>query len=818
MGTYLDWFSIRSDAQLVALFSLRPDLANPSPANLPSLAARASNATSINRALATLNARTLQVLESAIVLSSLGFSLSDDAVTRAVTGLPAAPTLTTNDSQSQPFARLDLEAVDPASAVHRELALLTACALLWRDSDGSLYLAPGVEDIGERFPAGFGPLSANDVATVPVPDDVPPMTHKVISQLLWGPPVARVARNLLSINPSPTEPEANEALRWLLRNAYLELLDETHVYLPRQTGFALRGERTHTGISVPPLTGVPLSLSEQSVQAEGSRAATEIVRLVAELIALWEHEPAQSLRNGGLPVREAKRVSNVLDVSVELAVFVAELAFAARLIRNTDDAARDFAPTTAADAWLDLDVTHRWSHLVQGWLASSRQSWLIGQATEQGIVLGALHPDLHAPWVPRLRGNVLGVLKAHPLVPISAEIAIEQLGWFAPRASQQDAAVAGLLHEATVIGLVASGALLPGVADTGLADALAFALPQPVGEIFIQGDLTGMVPGRPTPALEALLEASAIVESRGGALTVRFTKESITRAFDSGLAAAQLIEDLEVFSVTPIPQPLTYLISDVARRHGQVRVGALASYIKLVDEATTAAVLSLPSAASVGLFAIAPLVVGASAPISAVLTVLREAGFAPAIESPDGQVVAIDRQSDRIRVQPRSVRNSFDTHGGVSAAFAGESAVRDVHLVLPSLVNVPESSSALSRLVTEIRATSALPVAPATRKETQGNISGNSPVEHTAPTPRSATKYARVPQPDGETGVLVVNLREAIASGSLVNVALAETSGKLTNRTLKPLTLDSGRLRALDPERESELTVAIHRIASVTLL
>jgi hypothetical protein len=37
----------------------------------------------------------------------------------------------------------------------------------------------------------------------------------------------------------------------------------------------------------------------------------------------------------------------------------------------------------------------------------------------------------------------------------------------------------------------------------------------------------------------------------------------------------------------------------------------------------------------------------------------------------------------------------------------------------------------------------------------------------------------------------------------------------LERRKLKPLKLDGGRLRALDAHREAELTIAVHRIASV---
>ncbi len=823
MGSYVDSFGRRSDEQLGALFVLRPDLANPSPGNLSSLAARASNATSTQRFLATCDARTLQVLEAAVILDSLGREITDESVSHAITG------------SSQ-----------PDELVVAELTTLELAALVWREGS-SLILAPSLEDVLDRFPAGFGPLSANDVATTPLPPEAPKRAQNVLDALLWGPPVARVARNLLSVIPQPNEPAANESLRWLLRNGYLELLDDSHVYLPRQTAFALRGERTHQAITQPPLAKVRETLTPESVQSEASRAATDVVRLVAELISVWEREPAHSLRNGGLPVREVKRLANELDISAEDAALVAEFAFMARLVRCSDDSARDFAPTVQADWWIEQDLPHRWSLLVQGWLASSRPTWQIGEVGEKGTTYSPLHPELHGSWVTHLRANVLGILKQHPLAPLTHELICEQLHWYAPRISVNRTAVTGLLTEAAFLGLTGAGALLPGVEDGGLAHALEFALPEPVSEIFIQGDLTGMVPGRPSTALESLLEVSSVVESRGGALTVRFTTESITRAFDSGFGATELIEDLAAFSVTELPQPLLYLISDVARRHGQIRVGALSSYIRLADETTAQAILSLPTAASVGLFPIAPTILGASAPVSAVLAILRDAGLAPAIEGPNGQIVAADCQSERIRLQERRVQPMHDAQSGVGSTFAGELALKDVRTALPGRRSLPTVMSAVTaELVSSIRGASTLSESASTPTsnssptdiawpleaitvESERNNSSSLDVEgsriggiaETAGERGAAS--AATPPPVGpdveeETGVIVVNLREAISKAANVDIALADSHGKLTHRTLRPLLLESGRLRALDPERESELTIAIHRIASVTPL
>lgn len=59
-------------------------------------------------------------------------------------------------------------------------------------------------------------------------------------------------------------------------------------------------------------------------------------------------------------------------------------------------------------------------------------------------------------------------------------------------------------------------------------------------------------------------------------------------------------------------------------------------------------------------------------------------------------------------------------------------------------------------------------------------------------------------------------LREAIADGALVWLEVVGPTGSQDRRRVRPLTLDAGRLRAQDPARDAELTVAVHRIASVT--
>jgi hypothetical protein len=58
-------------------------------------------------------------------------------------------------------------------------------------------------------------------------------------------------------------------------------------------------------------------------------------------------------------------------------------------------------------------------------------------------------------------------------------------------------------------------------------------------------------------------------------------------------------------------------------------------------------------------------------------------------------------------------------------------------------------------------------------------------------------------------------LHEAITERTLVDLQTVDARGVPVTRTVRPLRLDGGRLRALDPVRDAELTVAVHRIAGV---
>ncbi|MBD8063810.1 helicase-associated domain-containing protein [Actinomycetaceae bacterium Sa1BUA1] len=727
----------RPDADVVTLLRERPDLPVPPPTTLTALAARACSRPSVERVLAGLDQHVLEIAEAVCALGGLG--PVDATALRSATGA----------ADASAAARVD----EAYTRLERLLLVVGGLPVL------ALHEALG------PYPARLGPpLAALDAVHAPVttPEaltavlaDAPPAAHRVLDALVTGTPVG------------VTSGEPAGATRWLLDHGVLQRLSATQVVLPLETGLAARGGRTHPEPHPhPPRVEAP-TRPAAVVAAESTRAAEELVRLVGAVVRQWTQEPAPALRSGGLGVRELRRLAGDLGTTPEQAAEIVELAAMAGLVGPDDDGERPvLGPAAPAADWAEDELADRWVALAESWLASPRMPWLVGTRDDRGTLRAALGPGLERGWAARLRRRVLAVLASLPAgtAPAAADVHAA-LRWQAPRATPPEASVAAVLAEAELLGLTGAGAL--GSAGRALADgagdvaaALAADLPEPVGEILVQGDLTAVVPGRPTRELAELLDQVADVESRGAALTVRFTAESVRRALDAGTEAPALLERLAAVSRTPLPQALEYLVGDTARRHGRLRVGGAGSYLRTPDEATTRALLTDPRLAALGLRQIAPTALVSRALPGELLETLRRTGAAPVLEGPGGASVGARAEVRRaVRTAPRVQR-------------AGE-----VHVQGPDDV-------ALERLVGRMRAGQE-------RADQRDDLPATDPV-HT-----------------------VAALREAASAGSAVRVVLIGASGKPERRRVRPVSVEGGRVRLIDLDRESELVVAIHRISAV---
>ncbi|MFE5294136.1 helicase-associated domain-containing protein [Isoptericola sp. NPDC056618] len=788
--TFTEAIRARDDAELLALLRARPDLATPSPSTLRSLAARASSRTALERALAHADARTLQTLEAVVALAGNG-PVSPDDVRHAV------------------------GADEGGSAVERSLADALTAALLWDAGEPGhpdLRPAPGLDDVLGPHPAGLGPArpdersqpTGGDARDVTLPD-LPRGGREVLDALTWGPPIGLV--------PAPGTP-ARAAVDALVDARLLLRTDARHVTLPRDVGLALRGGRTHRSPELAPPRPDGRAVPEPAVDAEAASAALELVRRVDLLVAAWDDTAPAVLRSGGLGVRDLRRTAQALGADEADTAFVVEVAAAAGVVADDGEAPPSYRPTTVADRWEVMDDAERWALLAAAWAGSRRTPWLVGSRDEKGSLRAPLSPDLHRGWVPRLRRQVLQVLAAQPGTALDVDAVMSVLRWHAPRTVPPEQAVAGLLTEAALLGATGAGALSgPGSAllallsdaqrtgadhasDDGLEGALRAALPPEVDEVLLQGDLTGIVPGRPSQALALLLERSADVESRGAATTVRFSPSSVTRALDHGATADELLDALAHRSRVPVPQPLEYLVRDTARRHESLRVGSAGSYVRAADPTVLAGLAADPRLAHLGLVRLAPTVLAAAVPAAELHDALRARGLLSAVEGPDGRVL-----SARLRRPPRPDRTPRDPRRGPAAEPETTSDDARAHLVARLRAADAGDATAVDRLAASHRAAGAPPG--------RGVATPPEPVHGgrgAATTGRSRTT---------EPGDALATLHDALRDGRVVWIEMVGASGTLERRALKPLRLDGGRLRALDPAREAELTVAVHRIAGV---
>jgi hypothetical protein len=622
----------RSDDQLADLLRRRQDLARPAPADLSALAARAGTRASVQRAVDSLDLAHLQVLEAALATAS--------PVDPAAVG-----------------ALLEVE----ASEVEPVLGDLWTLALLWRSPEG-LRVARTVAEVIPH-PAGLGPRAADSFVEVPPADTVaavleeaPAAARAILDRLTWGPPLA--------VLPPGTPDRLADGARWLLERHLVFAPAADQLVLPREVALALRHGRSHASPALhpPALEGAPRADTE--VDAAAGPQVTDLLALVDELAAEWGLRPPRVLRSGGLAVRDLKRLASVLDVDESRAAFVAELTYAAGLLADDGSLDPSWAPTPAYDEWQQHPGHQRWAVLARAWLLTTRAPHLVGTtpAGASGTV-NALGPDAHWPPARGLRKDVIDQLAAAPpgLAPDRPSVATA-LRWHRPRRvpASLEVVVAAVLGEAEWLGVTGRGAissagraLLDGRSDSDLAAAMQPHLPEPVEHDLLQADLTAIAPGPLAGGLATFMRLVADVESRGGATVYRFNQESVRRGLDAGWSVDQVLGALSDASHTPIPQPLDYLIRDVARRHGQARVGAMRAYIRCDDEATLGAMVADRELSPLQLRSIAPTILVSPVAADTVLEFLRENGFAPAAETPDGGIIVPTTGAHRTPLQRR---------------------------------------------------------------------------------------------------------------------------------------------------------------------
>jgi hypothetical protein len=503
-----------------------------------------------------------------------------------------------------------------------------------------------LRDVIGTEPAGLGPASMAKLKISDL-DDAPADAKKVLDRLVWGPPRGSVGEIK---NPGP-------GVTWLLEKKFLVPLDQRTVILPREVAIALRGGKIHKErfIKQPVLSGAKRNESQVNLAAIAN--VSTVLRWVEELLNFWADEPADALRAGGLGVRDLKIISTHLGVDESCTAFVAELAYLASLI--SFDADDRILPSNKFDIWLMQTPADRWQMLASQWLITSRVSGLVGRVEAKNVA--ALGPELDRVNAARVRALTLQLLQENQGIAPDWNKFKEVLSWRAPvrrNSSLQEELAEWTLREAEWLGITGQGALSKFGAQFLNGDDLSSInedLPKTVDHILIQSDNTAIAPGPLEHEISQALAMMAEIESRGGATVYRFTESTIRRALDHGKTGDEIKTFLTKTSKTPMPQPLEYLIADVAKKHGKLRVGNTSSFIRCEDTALISQIMNDKKLEILALRRIAPEVVICDMDATDAMRVLRECGYLPAGESANGMILT-GPKSNRALTKPRPPR------------------------------------------------------------------------------------------------------------------------------------------------------------------
>jgi hypothetical protein len=560
--------------------------------------------------------------------------------------------------------------------------------------------------------------------------------------------------------------------RRLLQQGLLARIDALNVELPRELGLLLRGDHPYGPPRLRPEP--PVATREAAVvDRQAAGAALEALGRIGELLTALEEEPAGLLRSGGVGVRDQKRLARTLHVPEPEAGWLLELAHAAGLLDVGGPHRDEWLPTRAYDLWREQDLPSRWATLAAGWLAGVRLPSLVGQRDVGGKAVNPLSPDLVRHTAPAIRRSVLAALAEYPPGSgLAPDDLVALLRWRTPRRADRLAPVPGILAEAARLGVVVGGVLstagrgLLAAGEDGAADGMRGLLPEPVDHVLAQPDLSLVAPGPLVAELADTLAVVADVESSGGATVFRVSDASVRRALDSGWSATDLHEFFARASRTPVPQALDYLVDDVARQHGRLRVGAIESYVRSDDHGLLSQVLNDRRTAGAELWRLAPGVLVSGLGADEVLSVLREAGYAPAGESSGGAVLT------RPPARPRA---------------AGRRAGHE-----PSPVARPPTEAELEATVREVRAGDAA---------------------------LAARRGEAVRQVPGVTTASTLELlTRAVREGVPVWLGYVDAQGSGSQRVVQPVSLVGGFLQGYDERRGENRTFAVHRITSVALV
>ena len=821
MSDFVSWLTSLDEERLTDLLRRRPEARRGSAAgDLSAVESRLAQPHDIAAALLEQPRPALQVL-TAVLLHG-----GEVSVRQCAAALAGHPGDEHRQRVREWLGRLEqwgLAWVDDDDVVHTapRVGAVLAVPADWGTPARTLIEAFSKDALAPMLRAWGLPRQSTKAATVEVLTESFQDTERLGRQLDLLAPEDRVALG------EPLDLTARYAdQRWFAQhaNAYRAASDAGLIFglyayspldaeVPAEVRRAVRGTFLPFDPIAPPLSTAVVSAD--MVQRE-SRAALELFNESAlTVLDLVRAQPVKRLQNGGVGAREITRVAKAAKVDAIVVRLVLDLACGAELLEPDGSGLRW---GDLAGAWRDLDAGPRVALLLEHWLTAlwsptqthdaGGTSLAVGDRSRSCLLCRDGRRATLEEWARRDGGIADDGLAAflawtRPLThTMHREVVVESDEWdyrfrgrYRPPVppgppmvmSDEHPDLGTIADEARLLGLVAHGVgtpLLDAVlgedrpALVATADAM---LPAAVGTATFGSDLTAVVVGPPAGDLSALLDSCADRESRGGAVTWRFSTASVRRAFDAGTTAARLTEQLTDIATAGLPQPLTYLLADVGRRHGALRVAPATSVIRCEDPALLAEVSVDRKLRKLGLRLVAPTVAVSTAGEAETLAALRAAGYLPMPEAPEPATEPSPSSAadlaDRAIVIDLAARRRPSVVGDGAPARASAPALED-------------AASAAARLVGVAHAR------------------GTSTVD---PRLVAAIRHANRSLSDHE----VVTLAEAVLAGKAVRIRYRSASSSVTDRVVSDLELSGHLLAGWCHLRNDERVFRLSEILSV---
>lgn len=288
------------------------------------------------------------------------------------------------------------------------------------------------------------------------------------------------------------------------------------------------------------------------------------VNRTAAILRTLAQRPARLSKKGAITVTARRELAEATHDDPEHTARMLVVLESASLTntRSGHTASPLLWPSPEASTWLSLPVTERWILLARAHVSAipSELRWVIDR---NDIGQNGGGDDAPAPRIYDARRPInLGEL---------VRTALDREFPLLPDAAREE--ISGWIDAAELIGLTVHGQpsnpmlhLLAADEDAARTAALQ-DFPETSSGVYLQPDLSVIVPGPLAPSDEQALTTIATTEQIGVAVTMRLSTHSLTRALRSGIQVAAIRALLERISLTGVPQPLEYLLGDLERKH-----------------------------------------------------------------------------------------------------------------------------------------------------------------------------------------------------------------------------------------------------------